>query len=171
LTKLVINTITIDINKTATGGAVIVPPDYSVIEFISPDNHIDYAELLTKTFGEALTDTAAILQDKPVPAWDKFVTWINDLGVLNQFVASEATFELQTIDGTYSTIVNPPDFTNLSNTASLLVAINNSTTNMHDQPLSTYQIDTKAFGWALKVSATDSEGNVTSFAIGFMFRE
>lgn len=167
LTKLVINSVTYDFVKTAQGGAVIVPPDYSAIEFISPDNRIPYKTLLSGNLGNALTVTIETLTTAPIPSWDRFASWFGSSDALSDLSAGISKCELQTIDGRQSTVVSVPDFTNIKNMVSILEATKAATENAHGQALSMYQLDTAAFGWAIKLTAADG----VSITVGFLFRE
>lgn len=172
LTKLILNNVTHDFNKTAQGGAVIVPPDYSVMQFIAPDDRIDYETLLNGNFGDALTAIITTLSTDPIPAWDKFAAWIGGIDVIQSAVDQMGSCEIQTIDGTSSQVIDMPYFTNIKDMASLLDMTKAVTHQAHNQPLSMYQLDTASFGWAFRIATLpDENGNVTALTLGFLFRE
>lgn len=167
LAKLVLNSVTFDFAKTAQGGAVIVPPDYTAIEFISPDGRIDYRTLLEGTLGNALDESIRVLETEPIPAWDKFSAWVGSKKIFSQVADLLSGCELQTIDGKISTTIGTPDFDKVTNMVSLLEEIKSATIQAHNHMLSSYQLDTASFGW--KVVMYYEEGG--SFSIGFIFRE
>ena len=172
LMKIVANGITYNFRETAQGGAVIVPPDYSAIEFISPDGRIDYKTLLNGSLGNALTESINILEVEPVPAWDKFVLWLSGTGVLSNLESHNGKYEIQSIDGTSSMEINEPTFQNLSNMVSLLEAVKTAASQAHGHQLSMYQLDSAAFGWAIKLTYVEKEGEEPyTFKLGFIFRE
>ena len=172
LAKMVLNSTTYDFAKTAQGGAVIVPPGYSAIEFVSPDGRIDYNALLRGSLGNALTQSVQTLNRAPVPSWDHFAKWFADTGVMEVLAGAGATCALQTIDGTISVPVSIPNFSNVTNMAEFLNATKNATTAANSKPLSLFQLDNAAFGWAMEItSAPNEEGATSSLKVGFLFRE
>lgn len=172
LAKLVLNSVTYDFAKTAKGGAVIVPPDYSVIELIAPDGHIDYNSLLRGTLGNAFTETIAVLKVNPIPAWDKFAVWLRDMVLPRDIELYASGVKLETLDRTVSTTIGFPDFSNVTDMATFLEAVKAAAQNANGNALSVYQVDDAAFGWKLKIiSLPDEDGKTYTTSIGFLFRE
>lgn len=172
LLKMVIGSATYDFTKTAKGGAVICPPDYSVIEFVAPDGHLTQEARASSSFGDALAHTISILNAKPVPAWDNFAKWLNGSDYFRSVVDEIAKCELATIDGNYSQNISLPDFTSIDTMAKLLEATYAASTVVHSAPLSRYQLDNAAFGWRLKLTSVPNEnGETTTIVLGFLFRE
>ena len=166
LAKMVLNGIAYDFNKTAEGGAVIVPPDYAAIEFISPDGRIDYAALLKGNLGNAMSETITALKRNPVPAWDKFAKWMGGNGPLGDVSDIIPNCNLQTISGGSSVSVSVPVFGGVTDMASFLEAVYTATAAAHGNALSLYQLDDASFGWRIQVPLDEGE-----IAIGFIFRE
>lgn len=172
LTKMVINSITYDFSETALGGAVIVSPDYSAMEFISPDGLIDYTTLLNDNLGQSFDAVIAALRLSPIASWDKFAKWISNSGILEDLIDNVAIFELQTIDGTNSVVIDSPDFSGITDMASFLEVIKYATKAAHQLPLSVFSLDAAAFGWAIKITSAENEnGEVSTMTLGFLFRE
>jgi hypothetical protein len=172
LSKMVLNSTTYDFRETATGGAVIVPPGYSAIEFISPDGRIDYNSLLEGSFGNALYETVTVLENNPVPAWDKFAKWFGSVEQVPTLMNNVASCKIQTIAGDSSMAVDIPDFSGIRSMADILRAMFVACSNAHSQSLSKYRLDNAAFGWATNMTSfPDENGNTRSITIGFLFRE
>lgn len=167
LSKIVRNTITYDFAKTAQGGAVIVPPEYTSIEFIAPDNRIDYATLLKGTLGDAITSIISTLKKSPIAAWDHFAAWFASKSMLDDLLSG---CQLQTIDGGTTVPIDIPEFDGVTDMASFLEAVAYATEQAHGQALALYRIDTKAFGFTIVLMAQDGEEEIT-FPVGFIFRE
>ena len=170
LMKMILNGVTYDFSETAKGGAVIVPPDYSAIEFIAPDGHFDYQALLNGTLGEALDAMVEVLSVTPIPAWDRFCHWFGSQGIIEEILAG-VTCELQVIGETASIPIGIPDFSTVTNTATFFQATKLATVNANNRALSAYRIDTAAFGFSLVIKAVDEDGAEQSIAVGFIFRE
>ena len=166
LAKLMFNSVTYDFRKTAEGGAVIVPPDYSAIELISPDGRIDYADLLNGSLGNAISETIAVLRNDPISSWDKFAKWAGTNSMLNMAAGYVSTCNLTPIGGGSSVAVNVPEFSDVANMVELLEAVYTATTAAHGKALSLYRLDDKSYGFQLGVS-----GAGQSLSIGFIFRE
>ena len=166
LMKLVANGITYDFRATAEGGAVIVPPDYSAIEFISPDGRINYKSLLSGNLGNALTSTIAVLQSNPIPSWDKFARWIGLNGTINMVADQVTGCEILTICGEYPVAVNVPEFSRVADMAAFLRAVYTATAAAHGTALSLSRVDDASFGWIIRIHAGDA-----SVSVGFIFRE
>lgn len=176
LTKLILNSVTYDFKETAEGGAVIVPPEYAAVEFISPDGRIDYNKLLEDTLGNEISSTIEILKTNPIPAWDRFAEWFGKYeGDLAGLTGNITNATLETIDGAIVIPINIPVFANIIDMVSLLEVIYTATEPAHDQPMNNYKLDSAAFGWALSMVSTEtnSDGTVSTseLRIGFVFRE
>lgn len=167
LAKLVVNGITYDFNKTAQGGAVIVPPDFSAIEFISPDGRIDYKTLFGGSLGNALSTSIAVLESKPVPAWDNFAGWIGANGTIGSVANQVTGCNIQTIGGGSAVAVDVPNFVGVTNMAEFLGEVYVATEAAHGNALSMYQLDEASFGWEIQLI---TNGTV-KMSIGFIFRE
>lgn len=166
LMKLVANGITYDFRATAEGGAVIVPPDYSAIEFISPDGRIDYTSLLSGNLGNALTSTIAVLKTNPIQSWDKFAVWLGYNGTIDMVSDQVTGCYIQTISGEYSVAVNVPEFRYVKSMVAFLEAVYTATVAAHGNSLSLYRLDDVSFGWTILIHAAGA-----SIPIGFIFRE
>mgnify|MGYP003292928517 CR=1 FL=1 len=167
LAKMVLNNVTYDFRETAQGGAVIVPPDFSAIEFIAPDGRINYTSLIGGNLGNAITETIAVLENAPIEAWDKFASWFGSNSTVSNIAGHITGCELRTIDRSMSTAIDIPDLANITDMASLLEAVKSATAQAHGQAMSAYRLDDSAFGWALKLIADGS----SELTIGFIFRE
>lgn len=170
--KMILNSVTYDFDKTAQGGVVIVPPEFTIIEFISPDGRIDYANLLNGNFGEALTATISILETKPISAWDNFVGWFAGKNIFSEMTDSIAKVELMSLDDVAYEEISMPDFSNISNMADMLRATKLAAENAFDRPMTSFQLDSAAFGWIIRVTSVEDEnGDTANLDIGFLFRE
>lgn len=148
--KLVVNSVVYDFTKTAEGGVVVSADDYSSIEFISPDNRLDYDLYKTMTVGETLDAIEEILEVDPIPAWDKFAEWVGGQGgILDSLMDGMVSCELTTIDGAIRTEVNMPNFGNVSDGLSFMHMLEETIEIALTQPLSDYGLDTHVFGCAL----------------------
>lgn len=166
LAKMVLNGVTYNFKETAQGGAVIVPPGYSAIEFVSPDGRIDYNALLSGSLGNTFTASIEVLKVKPIPAWDKFAAWFGSQPQIGQISGEGVPCELRTLDGQFATAISMPNIKGVTDMVSLLEAVKTATVAAHSQPLAQYQLDDAAFGWVLRL------GDSSDFMdVGFLFRE
>lgn len=166
LTTMVLNGVTYDFNKTAESGVVIVPPNYSAIEFISPDGRVDFNELLSKNLGDSFTDIIGVLEGNPIPAWDRFAVWFGNQTMILSVIKACKSCELVSFDGQFSTVISKPAIENVTDMASILNAMKTATEVAHDQPIARYQMDNSVFGWILRITNSSSVTDV-----GFIFRE
>lgn len=172
LSKLVLNSVMYDFTETATGGAVIVPPDYSTIEFISPDNWINYKAYENASLSEVLTHIVDTLNNHPVVAWDQFAKWLGEHCVaLNDVLTSMHTCVLSTLDDSVSIAVDKPKFVDFDNSIDFVSMLIESMKGTAGAPLSTYKLDTAAFGFKLVMTSVPAEnGEIATFAMGFLWR-
>jgi hypothetical protein len=76
--KLVVNGAVYDFSKSAKSGAVIYRYNYSLWDFIAPDDMIDFDALHSMTIRDALYNIYGTISYTPVPAWDQFFHWLNE---------------------------------------------------------------------------------------------
>lgn len=76
--KLVVNGAVYDFRKSAKSGAVIYRSNYSLWDFIAPNDMIDFNAMGSMTISEALAEIDAAISDTPVPAWDQFFRWLHE---------------------------------------------------------------------------------------------
>lgn len=76
--KLVVNGAVYDFRKSAQSGAVIYRSNYSLWDFIAPDDMIDFDALRSMSISDALGEIYAAISDTPVPAWDQFFHWLHE---------------------------------------------------------------------------------------------
>lgn len=173
LMKLIINSVTYDFRETAQNGVVICPQDFSAIEFISPDGRIDYNALKNVTLQESLNGIINICGTKPIPAWDKFSEFLGaNVASLSDAVNNMASVTLSTIDGVTVVEVDKPDFSLVVDAATLFAMIRDTVEPAWSYPTSLYELDTAAFGFMLTITSVPAQdGVITTFSLGFLFRE
>lgn len=172
LAKMMVNGVMYNFSETAKGGVVIVPPTLSAIEFVSPDGHIDYDSLIGHDLGYAFASIRSVLNENPVKAWDKFANWFGGEGLWSLMSASVASCAIQPLSGAYAVEISLPDFSNVRNMVDILDAIALVAEPAQGQPLTDFQLDNAAFGFALYLTTTPDENDKTvSFAMGFIFRQ
>lgn len=176
LAKLIFNGITINFNDTAQGGVVIAPSDYSAIMFVSPDERINYELCSTLTLGDTMDHIIGVLNTNPIPAWDKFATWLgsrNDmLGAASNVIAG---CTISDMSGTVSDDINIPVFSEFTNAVQLFEMIRTAIAPAADLSTASFQADTAAFGFVLNITIRmpQDDGTVQTgtIAMGFLFRE
>lgn len=92
LWKLVVNGAVYDFRKSAQSGAVIYRSNYSLWDFIAPDDMIDFDAIRSMTISDALYEIHASIAAKPVPAWDQFFHWLHESigidGIVTSLISS-----------------------------------------------------------------------------------
>ena len=173
LMKLVLNSVTYDFRETAENGAVICPKDYRSIQFISPDDRIDYDSLKQVTLKETLDTVITICETNPIPSWDKFAEFLgSNIGTLSSATANMASVTFSTVDGATIKEVSIPDFTVVNNAATLFLTLRDAIEPAWADSTLLYELDDAAFGFVITItSVPDENGATTTFSLGFMFRE
>ena len=113
LLKMVYNSVTYDFTKTAKNGAVIFADNYSGWEFIAPDNRLDFDGYTNMTMGDALKSMRAALVQDPIPAWDKFASWLDGYSDYLKNFAGQCTTFIWPINGS-GQYINGINFTKMT---------------------------------------------------------
>lgn len=175
LLKMIINGITYNVEETSQNGAVVFSSDYGGWVFVAPDDRLDFDSYTNMTFGEVMDDMEAVLSEKPIPAWDSFVEWLNSrLGEDGIPVENANRITIKTCscpDGDYETEVGMPSFT-ATNCVEFLENLEVAFSAALDHPASHYMSTTGGVAFVLNVYSVNDDGTETlTLAMAFTFRE
>ena len=182
LLKMVVNGVTYDFQKTALNGAVVFGMNYGLWDFVAPDGRFEFANYANFTVEETLLDMERILTTDPVPAWDKFVQWLNEnLQAHGLDLSGMSSFWIRPI-GTIVEGENPLEnavqgnmitLDNLTDCVGFIQSIEHAVAPVANQPLSSYVTSDTSFGFMIVCCAIDEETGEeeVAFALSFQFRQ
>jgi hypothetical protein len=76
LFKIIYNSTVYDFRKNAENGAVIFKKKFGKIEFVAPDNRLDFEAYTQMTIGEVISAIKAAVEESAIPAWEYFSAYI-----------------------------------------------------------------------------------------------
>lgn len=169
LMKMVYNSVTYDFSKTAEGGAVIFENDYSTWEFIAPDDRLNFESYSSMTLGEALNDMQATLTSNPVPAWEQFVGWFNDIRYTVNSATGYCTVRLRNSRGSISTQINALQFSEMSSFVEFLDTLETACAPALGLDMADFKTSDTSF--ACELAFINPSSNQEFMSMTFKFRE
>ena len=178
LLKMVVNGVTYDFQKTALNGAVIFGMNYGLWDFVAPDGRFDFANYANFTVGQTLLDMERILTEAPVPAWDRFIGWLNEnVENLSLDLSQISSFWIKPIGEAVldETCVQGADFSidSLTDAVSFLQSLEEAFAPVADRPLGDYVQSDTSFGFMIlccRVNENTGEEEVI-IPLSFRFRQ
>lgn len=168
LAKMVYNSVTYDFSKTAEGGAVIFENDYSTWEFIAPDDRLDFEGYTSKTLGETFTAMKIALTDNPIPAWEQFAEWFNNIRSQVNYVSGRFDVSLGDPRGRVSIPVNAFEFPVMTSFVDFIEALESGCAPALGQNMEVFKTSDTSF--ACNLTFYNSNGTVFMY-MTFKFRE
>ena len=183
LFKMVVNGVLVDFRKTAQNGAVLFGQNYGLWDFVAPDGRFPFGGYGAMTVGQTLLDMEHILTEAPVPAWDRFIQWLNenlqnydlDLSQISSFYICPILLEEENQEEVLSRAVRGGEFTleELTDCVAFIQSIEQAVAPVADRPLSEYMTGEASFGFtilACTINQNTGEEQI-SIPLSFQFRQ
>lgn len=176
LFSLTVRGITYNFKKTAQYGAVVFRGNGETWEFVAPDGRLTFADYDTLTLGQTLAVVRQTLVEKPIPAWDTFIAWVNNF--LSGLAFDESAvpycylFPINSTDTARAIKVNTPTFKGWTDFVSLIDSLTRAFAPAKNTAQSTYRTSDTSFGYKLTLVGLEEDGTESSImSFNFVFRE
>lgn len=178
LLQMTWNNVTYDFTQTAKNGAVVFSNSYQNWEFVAPDDVLDFNSYQSMTIGEALDAVRATIISNPIPAWNKFATWVGDrYETINSFFNNDNIVAILRPDRGSQTMeellqkhsMKKMEFTaDTTSVVDIIDILKNAFGDMANEPLSYYDADQSNLKFSIELYNTE---NGNSMMVYFIFRE
>ena len=180
LIKMAVNGVMIDFRKTAQNGVVLFGQNYGLWDFVAPDGRFDFSGYADLTVGQTLLDMERILTEAPVPAWERFIQWLNenlqnydlDMSHISSFYICPIIFEETDQEELLNSAVRGGEFTleELTDCVAFIQSIEQAVAPVADRPLSEYMTGEGAFGFMILACTINQNTGEEQVVIPLSFR-